>query len=62
MIVYVIDIDCVTIHESEGDPPVARHGNGVVTPEFTSQRMQTETRNIHITRNPALIEQCKDAH
>ena len=60
VIVCVIDIDRMAIFESEGHAPVPRHGDGVVPPEFTRQRMQSEPWHVHALGYPASLEHGRD--
>ena len=59
MIVDVINVNGMTIFETEGYSPIARHRNGIVTLKPPCKSMQPESRYIHIAGSPTLIEHGK---
>lgn len=61
MIVDIINVNGMTIFETEGYSPIARHRNGIVTPKPPCKCMQPESRYIHIAGRPTLVEHAKDA-
>ncbi len=61
MVVDVINVNGMTILETEGYSPIARHRNGIITSKPPCKCMQPESRYIHIARRPTLVQHGKDA-
>ena len=60
VVVQIIDIDYVGAVKTENDPPIRANCHGPKTLHLAFERMQSETRNIHIRDGLRGVEPRKD--
>ncbi len=60
MIVEIIDVVCIAVHKAKGHAPVSRNPNRPMAFQFAFERMQPESRQVHVVRFRAVVQERKN--
>ena len=60
MIIFQIDVYCVTFRPSKCDSPVAADVDRITTPVTADERVKTKTGQVHVLRPGCIVERAQN--
>src|SRR5215470_3659794 len=60
MIIFQIDLDCITFRPAECDSPVSARVDRITASVATDERMKTETRKVHVLGPRCVVERAQN--